>query len=321
MHSLPAALACGPFTRATAFREGISARILEGPRFVRIHTGVYRHRLHVMSWDDQVEAARLALPPGSATTGLTRIQQLGLDFGPRFPLHFVVPGDHHAKLEDVFLHRTLRQPPLDATGVVPAAALIECCRWLRTIDLIKLGDWLLHHGHVGPDEVRTLAAAEPWRAGSLQAGWLVPWLDGRARSLPESALRALIVFAGLPRPEVNAPIRLTDSLTILGDLWLPEWGVCLEYEGSQHQTDRHQYVADIDRHRLMRQASVHYGLITRERMRVPTQVVREVHALLTRAGYRGPGPLFGEMWRTLVAPLADRRPAARRTAPPLASAQ
>lgn len=315
MHSLPAQLACGPFSRTTALDLGITPRMLEGERFRRIHPGIYRHRLHEMSWEDYVKAAELALPPGSITTGPTRIQQLGLDLGPRWPLHFVVPGDHHAKLAGVYLHRTIRQPARDAIGVTPAAALVECCRWLRTMDLIKMGDWLLHQDRTSVDEICRRVADEPWRAGSKQAGWLVQWLDGGARSLPESELRALIVFSGLPRPEVNAPMRLTDQLTVLGDLWLPQWRVCVEYEGSQHQSDRGQYVADIDRYRLFRRAGVEYALVTKERLRSPKQVVREVHELLRRRGYQGPEPDFGQTWQSLFAPLPDQgRLRRRRTA-------
>ena len=265
-----------------------------------------------MSWDDHVEAARLALPDGSLPTGITRIQQLGLDFGARFPLHFVVPGDHHAKLEHVFLHRTLRQPMSDEGGVTPAAAFVECSRWLRTVDLIKVGDWLLHHDRMTVDDVLTLAAEEPWRAGSNAAAWALAWLDGAARSLPESELRTLMTFSGLPTPEVNSPIKLTESLTVLGDLWLPSWRVCIEYEGSQHQSDRDQYVADIDRYRLMRRAGIEYALVTKERLRTPRQVMREIHDLLVGRGYRGPSPDFGVAWESLFGPVPEPRLRRRR---------
>ena len=50
----------------------------------------------------------LALPPGARTTGATRLRQVGLDAGDRWPFHFVVEGDLHLTLEGVFLHRTTR---------------------------------------------------------------------------------------------------------------------------------------------------------------------------------------------------------------------
>ena len=48
-----------PFTRAEAIAAGVSPRMLQGRRFVRIHPAVYRHVDHVMSHADAIEAARL----------------------------------------------------------------------------------------------------------------------------------------------------------------------------------------------------------------------------------------------------------------------
>src|SRR5215207_894124 len=87
---VPPELLHGPFTRAAAKAAGVTHQMLRGQRFVRVHEGVWRHRDHVMSFDDHVLAASLALPADARTTGITRIQQLGLDYGPRFPLRFVV---------------------------------------------------------------------------------------------------------------------------------------------------------------------------------------------------------------------------------------
>ena len=101
--------------------------MLEGAQFVRLHHEVYRHRDHQPCFADTIRAARLALPPGARTTGITRIQELGLDVGPRAPLHFVVEGDHHLVLEDVFLHRTVLMPPEDGEGVSAEAAFVAHC--------------------------------------------------------------------------------------------------------------------------------------------------------------------------------------------------
>ena len=75
---------------------------------------------------------------------------------------------------------------------------------MRTLDLIKVGDWLLRGGHLTVDEVTELVAAQPWRAGADQPAWVCRWLRGGVRSLPESELRSILVFGGLPEPEVNA---------------------------------------------------------------------------------------------------------------------
>ncbi|GAA5146934.1 hypothetical protein GCM10023340_18570 [Nocardioides marinquilinus] len=90
MNEIPEPLRGRPFTHAEARAAGVSARMLMGTRFRRIHPRVWRCAEHKMSEADHVVAARLALPQDARTTGITRLQLEGLDFGPRRPLRFVV---------------------------------------------------------------------------------------------------------------------------------------------------------------------------------------------------------------------------------------
>jgi hypothetical protein len=139
MYVVPTEFRHGPFTRAEALRAGITPRVLEGSQFVRLHHEIYRHRSHPQCFEDDLRAARLALPDGARTTGITRIQELGLDAGPRAPLHFVLEGDHHLTLSGVFLHRTVSMPPEDGVGVSAEAAFVAYCAEARTIDAIRVG--------------------------------------------------------------------------------------------------------------------------------------------------------------------------------------
>ena len=147
---VPPELRTGPFTRARALSLGVTPQMLRGQRFVRLYDGVWRHRDHAMTAADRLEAARLALPADAHLTGVTRLQALGLDVGPRLPMRFVIARDHHVHLKDVFLHRTVRMPPLDDVGVAPVAAYVAYCARARVIDAITVGDWLLHHGRDHP---------------------------------------------------------------------------------------------------------------------------------------------------------------------------
>jgi hypothetical protein len=305
MKSVPRELMTGPFTRARALACGISKGMLQGRRFVRIHPGVWRHVDHEMTPGDWIEAARLALPATARMTGLTRLHQLGLDFGPRRPVRYVVEGDHHLAIDGVVLHRTKLMPPTDETGVTPTAAFVACCVHLRVIDAIQVGDWLLHRGHMTLESLEQLIAATPWRRGASEAAWVLEHLDGESRSLKESETRALIKFAGLPVPECNRAVAVTETVTILIDLWFEQWRCALEYEGAQHQTDRAQYVADIDRYVLMRRARIDYRQVTKESLAMPRNLVRRVHRLLVDNGYDGPPPDFGARWEVLFTRLCD----------------
>jgi hypothetical protein len=295
----------GPFTRSEARALGVTDRVLDGRRFVRLLPRVYRHRDHRMTWHDWVDAARKARPDLARLTGITRIQVLGLDHGPRWPVRLVVEGDLHLVHERIFLHRTKRMPPVDDVGVTPAAAFVAFCRRARVVDAIKVGDWLLHHDHMSVEELRTLALAEQWRDGADEALWVLDHLDGDSRSLPESEVRAVLAFAGLPVGEANRRLEIPDDVVILGDLVFAQWHTVVEYEGSHHQQERACYVADIDRYAVMRRHDVGYVQVTHEKLARPQTLVGEVFRELVSRGYDGDPPVFGEQWESLFMRITD----------------
>ena len=169
------------------------------------------------------------------------------------------------------------------------------------IDAIKVGDWLLHHGEMTMEAVRTLALAQLWRAGAGEAVWVLDHLDGRSRSLKESETRAALEFAGLPPDAVNEELVMSDGLVLTPDLLYRPIGLVVEYEGRQHQEDRTQYTRDIDRYAAYRRDGVPYVLVTNETLARPQRMVREVHRCLVARGYAGPAPEFAHRWALLFA--------------------
>lgn len=304
MREIPEELRGRPFSRAQAQAVGVTSRMLEGARFVRVHGGVWRLREHRMTPDDRVTAAHLALPARAHLTGITRLQQLGLDFGPRSPLRFVMQGDLHRELDGVFLHRTKKLAPTDDVGVVVSAAYLSYCSLARVIDAIKVGDWLLHHEHTTRDEISALALAAPWRDGAAESLWVLDHLDAASRSLKESETRALLASSGLCVPETNVPLQISESLTVIGDLVYPRWRTVIEYEGRHHQEDRSQYSSDIDRYALLRAENIAYLQVTQEKLDRPRTLVGEAYRLLLSRGYDGPQPEFGERWKQQFGPLS-----------------
>ncbi len=299
MKPIPSSLLNGPFTHSHAKLAGVSARMLMGKRFVQLFPRVHRHVDYEMTAADWMRAARLALPDDAQLTGITRIQAAGLDYGPVRPLRCVVARDHHIAIDGIFLHRTLKMPPTDALGVTLSAAFIAYCSRARVIDAIKVGDWLLRNTDTTQRSIRDLALAQIWRDGADEAIWILDHLVAESRSLPESETRAVLSFAGLPSPEVNRSFELGEGLILTPDLLYRAERVVVEYEGSQHQEDRSQYVGDIDRYAAYRREEVRYVQVTKERLRRPKSLVAEIHRELLARGYDGPAPAFGDHWRTL----------------------
>ncbi|WP_229052963.1 hypothetical protein [Aeromicrobium sp. Leaf350] len=252
-----------------------------------------------MTPGDWIRAGHLTLPPDARLTGITRIQHLGLDHGPAFPLHFVVARDHHIATERIMLHRTERMPPADDVSVTPTAAFVAYCSEAITIDAIVVGDWLLREGHMSVSGLLALARFDDWRAGSAQAVTIAPHLDARSWSVEESRHRAAMKFAGLPKPDLNVEITAGGRVVAVADwAWL-EWHTIAEYEGGHHQTDRRQYLRDIERYADIRDLQLRYVQLTKETGRNLVSSVRRVYDALVKGGYDGPPPDFGKRWRQL----------------------
>lgn len=305
---VPSALRRGPFTRDLALLEGVTGRRLEGRVFRRLFPCVYVARDHPMSHDDWVRAALLAMPDDARVSHLTRLQRLGLEHGPLFPLHLTVTGDLHRAVDGVFLHRTKAMPPVDGENVSVEAAFMGYASSARTIDLIKVGDWLAHRGHLDPERVAWLADQTPWRPGAAEALSVLRNLDARSASLPESETRAVVVHAGLPVPEVNSDVYDDHVLVARVDLLFARWRLIIEYEGRQHLTDIGQWNRDIGRYETLRDLGYSYIQVTHEMLRQPRALALRIHRKLVELGYEGAAPQFGARWSRLFGkPCADRR--------------
>jgi very-short-patch-repair endonuclease len=306
MREIPESLKHGPFTTHEALDAGVTPRMLRGARFNRLHRGVYVHADYALTFADLVRAAQLALPPDAHLTHVSRIRILGLDWRGDDRLHFVVARDHHITPTGIFLHRTDALPPTDGVGVSPAAAFVAMCATESLIDLIAIGDWLLHRGHMTVGELTAIARSQGWRAGAAQSLAVRQHLDGRSASIEESRLRVMLRFAGLPAPELNVPLFDGADSPIVDMLFRP-WRVVVEYEGRHHFKDAEQMKRDIWRYAEMRRVGVEYVQVFDRMMATPKAVVLRVHTALLQRGYDGPDPRFDGRWESLFAPV--RRPA------------
>lgn len=304
---VPPELAGRAFSRSEAISAGITPRMLQHDRFVEVHPSVYRLRAVQLDEPGHVEAARLALPPDARLSHSTRLRALGVERGPLAPVHFTVARDLHLAIPGIVLHRTAVMPPNDGSAVSVEAAFVGYVASARLIDRVAVGDWLLHRGHTSVAALVTFAELQPWRSGVAELERVLPLLDPRARSLPESEVRVCLQAAGLPRPEVNVDLH-DDSGVFLGcgDLVYRPWKLLVEHEGGQHFTDSRQIASDVDRYGRFRRDGWAYVQVTKRHLGLPTSMVRRIHDELVRCGYDGPAPVFGSRWDDLF-----RRPRPR----------
>ena len=113
-----------------------------------------------------------------------------------------------------------------------------------------------------------------------------------------------MLFAGLPIPEVNVPIRHGGEQIAIVDLLLAYWRLVLEYEGRQHALDTTQFQADIFRYSRLRTAGYEYVQITQSMLNQPRALALHIHQALLNRGYGGPPPQFGRRWHSLFEPIA-----------------
>lgn len=274
--------------------------MLEHPRFEVVFPAVYALAGTSLTDLQLIDAADRALPGDARASHLTRLRRLGLGYGPGRPLHFTIGRDLHLDIPGIFLHRTVVMPPSSDAGVCPEAAFIGAASMLRVIDLVKIGDWLLHRDHMTTGSLLARIHADPWRPGAGAALAVLPMLDARSRSLPESETRLVLECSGLPRPEVNLDVVDDDGVFLgCGDLVYLLWKLLIEYEGRQHAFDDHQFEGDIDRYAGFRKDGWEYLQVTKRKLRHPRSLVLEVHRLLLARGYDGPPPQFDRRWQSL----------------------
>ena len=113
---IPQALNGQPFRTAEAYALGVSLKTLQGGRFRRITKGVYvaattadSHRIHV-------RGVLLVSPPGTIATGVTGLQLLGVDVGPRLPMTFATTHPWQVRRRDMKVMR-LKELPSHRDGI------------------------------------------------------------------------------------------------------------------------------------------------------------------------------------------------------------
>lgn len=296
---IPDALRTEPFLLAKARDAGLSRDVLRGARFRRLHPGVYVCAGVAMTLQVRVAAALLALPDDAVASHVTAVQLLGVNIGPDSPLHFSTRHPHQVRLAGIACHRlTDRLSPVWLAGaplMPPEQAWVRSAAQLGFVDRVVAGDWLLHLGRTQLTSLQKYATAshEP---GVQRARRALAHVRGRVESPRETRLRLMLVFARLPEPQPNLSVGDSEDFIARPDLVYQAYRVLVEYDGDHHRTDRRQWRRDIVRREALEREGWRIIVVTAECMRDPHNVVRRVHRALVERGYRGPEPVFSDVW-------------------------
>lgn len=299
MEPVPAELQHRPFRLDEAQRHGLSRRVLQAKRFVRVHRQVYACADLELTLRTRIVAALLVMPADAAAASITALQLYGVDVGPCVPLHLSTRHPHQARLPNVVLHRHTWAPTRRRWDGLPV-----CCpeqAWVRAglrltfVERVVAGDWLLHLGRTSLPALQAYADSSH-EHGVKRARRALAYVRERVESPRETVLRLMLRFARLPEPHPNVPLGNSTRFLARVDLIYLAYRVIVEYDGDHHRIDRRQRERDIERREALEREGWRVIVVTAQSMRHPQQVVRRVHRALVEGGYRGPAPVFSDVW-------------------------
>lgn len=293
-----------PFTVDQALRLGVSRRVLEGRRFRQLHRSVYVHVDVPLDLATRVAGAQLVAPRDAVPTGMTALGLLDAGDGAERQVQLASTDAAQRRIAGVAVRRHVRAPALcrhqGRLLVAPEVAWVEAARSLGLVPLVVAAERLLHLGHVRLCSLQAYVASSHDH-GVRRARRVLPLVRERVESPRETVLRLMLVFARLPEPEANRPLRLA-RLRVRPDLSYEQQRVALEYDGAYHvqkadgTVDWAQYNRDLQRREALEAAGWRVVVVTAGGMRDPRAVVHRVDRALRERGYAGPRPVFDDMW-------------------------
>ncbi len=170
----------------------------------------------------------------------------------------------------------------------PARMFTELAGLLDLIDLVVVGDTLVRRRLSTVAELRDAATTSPGHSGR-RAQSAAALVRERVDSPMETRTRLLLLFAGLPEPEVNRIVRDSDGTPLRRyDLSWPAARVVVEYDGRHHAERVDQWESDLDRREAVDNSGWRVLVFTsRDIYARPEQAVRRVWEVLRSRGQPG----------------------------------
>ena len=303
---LPEDLGNEPFRVDRAGDLGVSrSRLRSGDlqrpfRGIRIVTRDSDHAGIVQSFAlaELCSALMLRMAPGAFFSHQTAGQLLGVPLPRRMqgdrPVHVGVVAPIRALDAASTVGHSMRIARRDIISVnalpltSPTRTWLDLAIDLTVSELVTAGDYLVRREHplASTADLAEALVRYPSRRGLVKARLALPLIRNGSESPRESALRVVIVLAGLPEPECN--VNIFDAwgrFLARGDLVYAEYKTLLEYHGDQHRTDRAQWQKDVHRVGSLEDEGWQMLQFTDADLRRPDALVARLTRRLTARGW------------------------------------
>lgn len=170
-------------------------------------------------------------------------------------------------------------------ATIPARTALDLGCWYPNSEAVAAIDALARATDLKMPDVDLLAQRYPGRRGIRQARAALGLVDAGAQSPKETWLRLLLIKGGLPRPQTQIAVHdeFGEVIAYL-DMGWEGVKVAVEYDGSQHRSDRRQYIWDIRRLELLERLGwIVIRVVAGDQ---PADIVRRVRSALSRRASR-----------------------------------
>lgn len=239
-----------PFLRQEGLCAGLSKHVLDGTGFHKLFRNV---RVAVTTDLDHVVLARAAVlvVPQGVVSHHTAARFYGVVVPESPVVHLTVPERRSRSTRAGLTCHVGETEGARTFGTVkvtsPEQTFVDLAGHLDLVDLVILGDSMLHKGVVRINQLLDAAEAMTGRH-ARHARRAADLVRQGAESPMETRLRLLLVLAGFPEPRVQLWLEDENGQPCFRlDLAYPELRVAIEYDGRQHAEDQRQWAHDIGR--------------------------------------------------------------------------
>ena len=239
---VPLTLRAGPFTVAQAMAAGLTRGRLRSSSYIRLGPGLYRWV--GLSDGPLVKLSAMArrMPIGAAFSGSTAAWLHGLDIKPGEPIEVTIPASLGC---GVRAGVSVRYRALAPNEIVIRRGLPTTSALRTAIDLggrdplteaVVAVDQFLHSALVRASELSSYVDEHPGAKGVARLRRALSLAESKSESAMETRLRLILVLSGLPRPEVQVPIRDHEGRWLgRPDLLYSDHSLAIEYDGGTHR--------------------------------------------------------------------------------------